>query len=100
VKRVEIFARLAPHAWKGYPKIHGEITIPHASPTLITGENGRTIIMSIVLRAWKKLVKNSASFNYHRFGGACETGCIANHRADVQGHCPIECVVKSIVRRA
>lgn len=59
VKRAKIFARLAPHAWKGYPKIRGEITIPHASSTLITGENARIVITSIVPHAWKKLAKNS-----------------------------------------
>ena len=71
VKRVEIFARLTPHAWKGYPKIHGEITIPHTSSTLITGENAQTIIMLIVLRAWKKLTKNSVLFDYRHLGGTC-----------------------------
>lgn len=95
----EIFTRLAPHAWKGYPKIRGEITIPHASPTLITGENARIVITSIVPHSWKKLAKNSAPFNYHiskaRATKSCETGCIANHchrHFVVQDHCPVEIV--------
>lgn len=95
MKHAEIFSRLAPHAWKGYPKIRGEITIPHTSPTLITGENANCnyIYCSSRVEETREKLRLIYHVSEARATKSCETGYVTNYHADlVQGHCSIEIV--------